>query len=53
MNFGFWTASGLADILFDDQYGRYFLGLFSLLCSFSLLVLFSYYVVSLLGLRRS
>ena len=31
MNFGFWTASDLADILFDDQYGRYFLGLFSLL----------------------
>jgi hypothetical protein len=39
MNFGFWTPSDLADILFDDQYGRDFLGLFSLLCSFSLVVL--------------
>ena len=29
-NFGFWTPSDLADILFDDQYGRYFLGLFFL-----------------------
>ena len=29
-NLGFWTPSDLADILFDDQYGRYFLGLFFL-----------------------
>ena len=39
MNFGFWTPSDLADILFHDQHGRYFLGLFFLLCSFSLAVL--------------
>ena len=31
--------SDLADILFDDQYGIYFLGIFSLLCSLSLVVL--------------
>ena len=30
MNFELWTPSDLADILFDDQYGRYFFGLFFL-----------------------
>ena len=29
-NFRFWRPSDLADLLFDDQYGRYFLGLFFL-----------------------
>ena len=30
MNFGICTLSDLADILFDDQYGRYVSGLFFL-----------------------
>ena len=36
-NFWFCTLSDLADILFDDQHGRYVFGIFSLLCSFRLL----------------
>ena len=30
MNFGFWTPSDLEDMLFDDQYSRYFFGIFFL-----------------------
>ena len=38
-NFRFRMLSDLAGIFFNDQHGRYFLGLFSLLCSFSVVVL--------------